>query len=157
MLNILVMAQQLNIILPEAKLGEISPIITTKDILTIPTGARTTKRVRKKLSFGVMSDVDIVDTVEEILQCEGDEEIQLENTQILDTELSHEMGSLVQSINEEQSTIKEEKAALKKLKDQRTAEKRESSKRKAASAIEKGKRNEKQLKPQPNAKRQRKS
>lgn len=124
MLNIFVMAQQLNIILPQPQFVQVTPPITPKDILTIPTGARTTKRVRKKLSFGVMSDVEIVDNIEEILQCEREEQKQLENTQIIDTELSHEIGSLEQSINEEQNNIKEKKAALKRLKDQRAAEKK---------------------------------
>lgn len=77
LLNILVMAQQLNIISPTAKVVQATTPLTPQDILTIPTMART-KRIRKKLSFGVMSDIQIVNEIEGIVEIEMDQQREIE-------------------------------------------------------------------------------
>lgn len=70
MLNILVMAQQLLCIDPPPPVVEVIAPKTIVDILKVPTAART-KRVRnKKLSFGIMSDNEIVRAVDELVEDE---------------------------------------------------------------------------------------
>lgn len=63
MLNILIIAQQLNIIDPSYAVVE---IVSPQYILKDPITAQKTKRVRnKKLTFGVMSDVEIIDALKD--------------------------------------------------------------------------------------------
>lgn len=151
MLNILVIAQQLNTIDPPPKIVEVATPITVKDILTVPTTARTKKRIRKKLSFGVMSDIEIVSSVEGIIQSEIEEEKQSENDQLMNIERSKDVDLLQVNIQEMQAVVAQKRNALKQLKDARAAEKKEASKRKASVVAGKKARNVKQLKSNPNA------
>lgn len=141
-------AKQLNIILPPPQLVEVTPPATFKDILTVPTVPRRHKRIRKKLSFGVMSDVEIVNSVETDIQQDNDEQIQSENDQILNLERSNDINLLEQAINDEQVTIKAKREQLKQLKAVRAAERKELLERKAAALLEKKNTDSKQYKPQ---------
>lgn len=135
LLNVLVMAQQLDIISPKPNVVQVSTPLTPKDILTVPTVPRT-KRIRKKLSFGVMSDVEIVNEIEDIVQSETTEQREAENVQLNDIQKSKDANELQANIQQIQLTLAEERATLKNLKDQKSAEKKEAAKRKASAAIE---------------------
>lgn len=145
MLNILVIAQQLNIIDPPQIAIDVDTPITVKDVLTVPTTARTKKRIRKKLSYGVMSDVEIVNSVDAIIASEIEEEKRNENDRLVNIERSEDIESLESNIQEMQSGLAQKKIALKQLKDTRTAEKKAATKRKATAATEKKARNGKQF------------
>lgn len=161
MLNILVMAQQLNIIDPVTPEIEFVPPKTPQDILKVPTITRKTKLARnKKLSFGVMSDVEIVDAVEEMVEREKAEERELEADKLAEIERAKVIEELENSIREEQSHILDKKEKLKSLKVQKANEKKDlSAKRKLAVDDKKKQRNAKQLKgateslPEPKKKR----
>lgn len=96
-----------------------------------------------------MSDVEIVNSVEGIIQSEMEELQQIENDQLMNIERSKNIDSLELNIQEMMAAVAQKKTDLKQLKDERIAEKKEATKRKATAAAEK-KRNGKQLKSNPN-------
>ena len=81
--------------------------LTPKDILTVPTIART-KRVRKKLSFGVMSDIEIVNEIEQIIESEMKEQRQTETVQLADVDKTKDIDVLGMDIQ-----MAEKRTALK--------------------------------------------
>lgn len=148
MLNILVMAQQLNIIDPPPPAIEIVPPQTLQDILKVPTIVRKTKQIRnKKLSCGIMSDVEIIDVIEEMVENEKAEERETETDKLVEMERAKTIEELETSIKCELNIIQEKKEKLKSLKVQKATEKKEvSAKRKLASDTKKERRNSKHLK-----------
>lgn len=148
MLNVLVMAQQLNIIDPVAAVIEVDPPKTAEEILKVPTVARKQTRFRnKKLSHGVMSDIEIVNTIKEMTETEKNAEKRLEIDKLNELELTKEIETLESTIKEDAAVIQEKREKLKALKVQKTTEKKESCKRKLVGEANKKTRRAKQLKP----------
>lgn len=124
MLNILVIGQQLNVIDPVEPLVEIVTPQTTQDILKVPT-VTSRKRLRnKKLTFGFMSDIEIVNAVEDIVVADDSAEKQAEADKLSEIQMSNQIEILQSSIQDEQSNIQAKRDHLKTLKSQKAIEKK---------------------------------
>lgn len=124
MLNILVIGQQLNVIDPVEPLVEIVTPQTTQDILKVPT-VTSRKRLRnKKLTFGCMSDIEIVNAVEDIVVADDSAEKQAEADKLSEIQMSNQIEILQSSIQDEQSNIQAKRDHLKTLKSQKAIEKK---------------------------------
>lgn len=145
LLNVLVMGQQLDIICPIPKVVQPTTPLTPEDILTVPTIPRT-KRVRKKLSFGVMSDIQIVSEIEQVIEDEIVEQRETETAQLAEIASTRDITELGTDIQQLQSVLTGKRSALKILKEKKSSEKKEAAKRKATKISEKKKKG-KQFKP----------
>lgn len=80
---------------------------TPQDILRVPTIARKIKSGRnKKLSYGVMSDIEIVTTIENLNESDKAEQKRSEVEKIAEIDLTRNIEVLQNSIKESQKKLK---------------------------------------------------